>query len=114
MAWVGDPVYEYRNNPHYIKFTQQKEEIKKKYPPQIFDLTPTSGRTSKYIDEYNKNYVKNERSLHQEYLREVADLIFKPDGEFQHLTWEIIGEKEKLEMERRARGRLYSSDYLGE
>lgn len=114
MGWDSDPVYEYKNNPHYIKFTKKKEDIKKKYPPQIFDLTPTSGRTSKYIDAYNKEYVATQRSLHKEYLKEIADLIFEPSGDFQKLTWEIMGEKQKLDMERKARGRKLSRDYIGE
>lgn len=106
-----DPVYDYKNNPHYIKFNEQKEDIKKKYPHQIFNR-PVSGRDT--LKEY-KEYLQNgDRQIHKEYLKELADLIFKPDGEFQQLSWDMIGEVERLEMERRARGKLYSSDYLGE
>lgn len=110
-----DPVYDYKNNPHYIKFTQQKEDIKKKYPPHLFHIEVTSGRTKKYIEILNQEYINNgDRELHKKYLNELADLIFQPEGEYQKLTWDMIGEVEQLEMERRARGRLYSSDYLGE
>lgn len=114
MGWDSDPVYEYKNNKHYIKFTKKKEDIKKNYPPDIFDLKPTSGRTSKYIDAYNKEYVDKHRSLHKEYLKELADLIFQPNGEFQEFTWDMISEKNQLDMQRIARGRKLSKSYLGE
>lgn len=109
MASSYDPVYDYKNNPHYIKFTEQKEEIKKKYPPDIF-LTEynNSGRRPKHIEELNKEYVVKHRSIHQEYLKELADLIFQPNGSFQELTWDMMGEIEQLEMARKARGRQSS------
>jgi hypothetical protein len=109
MANSYDPAYDYKNNPNYIKFIQQKEEIKKKYPPEIF-LTDynNSGRRPKHIEALNKEYVHKHRSLHKEYLKELADLIFQPNGSFQELTWDMIGEVEQLEMERKARGRQSS------
>ena len=105
MANDWKPVYEYKNNPHYIKFTEQKEELKKKYPPQIFVCPITSGRSTKYIKEIKEDYIQNEQSLHRQYLKEVADLIFEPNGSYQQLTWDIMGKVELLEMERKARGR---------
>lgn len=106
-----DPVYEYKNNPYYIKFIQEKEEIKKKYPPEIF-ITEynNTGRRPKHIEQLNKEYFAKHRSLHQEYLKELADLIFTPNGSYQEFTWDIMSDVEKLEMERKARGR-YSSEY---
>lgn len=111
MANSYDPVYDYKNNPHYIKFNEQKEEIKKKYPPQIF-TKPASG--SNTLKEYKKYLVNGDRELHLQYLKELADLIFQTDGEFQELTWDMIGQVQQIEMERRARGRKLSRDYLGE
>jgi hypothetical protein len=105
MASDWKPVYEYKNNPHYIKFTEQKEELKKKYPPQIFERPFTGGRSTKYIKEMKEDYIQNEQSLHRQYLKEVADLIFEPNGSYQQLTWDMMGKAELLEMERKSRGR---------
>ena len=103
-----DPAYEYKNNPHYIQFTKDKEELKKKYPAEIFDLTPQSGKSSKQLVEHKKNYIQNQQQLHRQYLKELADLIFEPNGSFQQLTWDLMAEVDKLEMERKARGKKKS------
>lgn len=102
-----EPAYEYKNNPHYIEFTKQKEELKKKYPAEIFDLSPQSGRGKKQLAEYKKNYIQNQQPLHRQYLKELAELIFQPDGHYQQFTWDIMGEAQKLQMERKSRGRKY-------
>jgi hypothetical protein len=108
MACNSEPTYEYKNNPHYIEFTKQKEELKKKYPPQIFERPVTSGRNKKHIQEVYEDYLVNERHLYKQYLKELADLIFKHDGSYQQLTWDLMAEVDKLEMERKARGRRKS------
>lgn len=109
-----EPAYEYKNNPHYIKFTELKERIKQKYPQEIFELSDYTGKSIKQINKETREYEEKYRHLHLQYLRELADLIFQPDGEFQLLTWDMISEVEQKEMERRARGRKMSRDYLGE
>jgi hypothetical protein len=103
-----DPAYEYKSNPNYIEFSKQKEELKKKYPPRIFERESTSGRTNKHIKKVYKDYLDNDRKLHLEYLKELADLIFEQNGYFQQLTWDMMAEVDKLEMERNARGRKKS------
>jgi hypothetical protein len=109
------PTYEYKNNPHYIEFTKQKEELKKKYPPQIFERPFTGGKSVKGIEQVKQDYIKNEQSIYRQYLKEVADLLFQPNGSFQELTWDIMAEVDKLEMERKASGRRNGgahSEYL--
>lgn len=111
MANLYDPIYEYKSNPYYIEFIKEKELLKQNYPPHLFHIEGTSGRAKKYIKKLNQEYIDSgDRNLHQQYLKELLDLIFKPDGNYQQFTWDIMGEVEKLEMERIARGR-YSSEY---
>lgn len=106
-----EPIYEYKDNQYYKLFQEEKDQLKSKYPQEIF-YKPISGRdTSKEC----KKYIElGYRELHKEYLKELSDLIFKPDGTYQQFTWDIMPEVDKLEMEKKARGRFYSSDYLGE
>jgi len=101
-----DPEYSYKENQHYKNFSDSKEEIKSKYPSEIFNNIAAYGR-GKSQDLMLEQYLSgNHRELHKQYLRELADLIFEPNGAFQHLTWDMISEVEKIEMERKARGRL--------
>lgn len=103
----SDPIYLYKENKYYKLYNKQKQKIKEKYPPRIFDGTAKSGRGSmtKLSEEY---LAGNDRELFNQYLKELADLIFQPNGNYQKMVWDTMGEKDKLEMERIARGRKYS------
>ena len=87
-----EPQYTYKDNQYYKLYEQEKENIKLKYPSHIFDSK-------------NKSYTKEDREQHLQYLKELADLIFTPNSNYQKLTWDIMGEAERNEMEKRARGR---------
>ena len=99
-----EPQYEYKENKYYKLYIQEKEKIRSKYPEEIFDKA-VSGRNT--IREYKEYLDKGHRKIHQQYLKELADLIFTPDGNYQQFTWDIMGEAEKLEMKRKAEGRQY-------
>jgi hypothetical protein len=90
-------------NAHYRNYDKKKESIKKKYPKSIFKK-PSLGRT---VDVYTDE----ERKLYQAYLKELTDLLFEPDGDYQKFTWEILSEQDKMIMERKARGRKWHYDY---
>ena len=110
-----DPAYEYKNNEYYIKYNKEKQLLKEKYPPEIFQRPATSGRSVKGIYKLKEDYIQNEQPLHRQYLKELADLIFQPNGNYQQFTWDIMGEVERLEMERKSRGRRNGgahSEYL--
>lgn len=92
-----DPVYEYKELKQYKEWEIIKQEIKSKYPEELFD-----GK--------NKKVSKETRQLFQQYLKELCDEMFKGEGVFQELTWEMMGEIERLEMERLARGRLHAGN----
>lgn len=99
-----EPQYEYKENKYYKLYEKEKQVIKDKYPEEIF-VEPIKGRCT--IRE-GKEYIQSgQQELHRQYLKELADLIFTPDGNYQKFTWDIIGDAEKLEMDRRARGSKY-------
>lgn len=98
------PAYEYKNNKHYKEFVRQKEEIKQRYPSEIFQVNNRTGK--KLNKELTQEYFdKGYRKLHQEYLKELADLIFEPNGSYQKMSWDIMTESQQLEQERLARGK---------
>ena len=90
-------------NAHYRKYDKKKKDIKKKYPAKVFKRDVAGRGFLKYTDE--------ERKLHQSYLKDLLDLIFKPDGDFQQFTWDIMSDQDKMIMERKARGRKWEYDY---
>lgn len=97
-----EPIYEYKENQYYKLFIEEKEKLKSKYPEEIFTENMSGKNTQKVFNEYLK---EGHRELHLQYLKELADIIFQTDGNFQKFTWDTIGEVEQMEMERRARGR---------
>ena len=107
-----DPAYTYKNNKHYKLYNKEKEEIKKKYPPRIFKHTAVSGQNtmSKLTEEYMSG---NDRELFNQYLKEIGDLLFQPNGNYQNMIWETMGEKDKLEMERKSRGKIRGTGEYG-
>lgn len=90
-------------NVHYKKYDKKKQKLKKKYPSDIFKK---AGPGHKKID-----YPAEQRKLHQSYLKELLDLIFENDGDYQKFSWDILSDMDKLAMERKARGRKWHYDY---
>ena len=70
-------------NPWYKIYYEKKQELLQNYPP-------------------NK---QRSREEHLSYIKELCDMIWEPDGEFQKFLWDIMSEQEKLEQRRRASGR---------
>lgn len=99
-----EPKYEYKENQYYKEYEKLKEEIKSKYPAEIFIQDYSTAKVK-------KDYLTKERFLYQQYLKELTDLIFQPDGLFQKFIWDVMSEVEKLEMERRTRGRMGNGEY---
>lgn len=92
-------------NENYKKYSVKKKEIKAKYPSEIFML-PTQGNHKENSTKENfRIYIEQHRELYKEYIKELANLLFEPEGDFQQFTWDIIPEVDKKHMERRARGR---------
>lgn len=86
---------DYHDNEYYKKFFVQKNKIKETYPSSLFYI-PISGK--------QQPYTKEEQQMYKEYIKELADLMFKPKGWFQKFTWDIMSDSDKDEMERKTRG----------
>lgn len=72
-----------KENPYYLNYWNQKQEIVNRYP-KIADMT---------ITEY------------RQYLKEIGDLMWSPDGWFQQYIWDNIDEWTQILMDRKARGK---------
>ena len=88
-----EPEYAYKESKYYKLFQEEKKQIVNKYPQHIFD-------------DKHRPYTKEDRELHLQYLKELADVIFTPDGNYQKFSWDIMTDVQKEEMEKIARGRL--------
>lgn len=71
------------NHPDYMRYKEKKDAIYEKYPPLN----------------------KMSREEYKQCMREITDLIFEPDGDYQKWAWDAMGEQDKIRMERRALGK---------
>lgn len=89
---------EEKENKYYKEYLKEKDKIKEKYPQDITSQTH-------YARAW---YVKEQRELHLQYIKEVCDLMFEPNGKFQEFIWDSMPAHKKEEMEKRIRGSIYS------
>lgn len=71
------------NHPDYQRYREKRKEITDRYP----ELKEMS------------------REEYRQCMREITDLIFEPEGDYQKWAWDAMGEQDKLRMERRASGK---------
>jgi len=91
------------NNPHYKKFYTEKKKIQSKYDKRLFEWSKTRPPVS--IKNW---YMEEGREQWLMYLKEIGDLIYKQNGDFQEFLWDILSDQDKEIMERKARGSLWS------
>ena len=70
------------DNKHYLKYKKQKQRIVDKHPNITF-YRKTTGPSIDY------NWTEDERQEWKKYIKQIADLILKPNGEFQKFFWDI-------------------------
>ena len=86
----------------YLKYWEKKEEIKKKYSEDCFPNWVPDGR--KFITH---STTKEQRQEYKQYLKEIGDLLFEPNGDYQNFVWnQLMPPGEREIQERIARGRL--------
>lgn len=83
------------SHKEYKKYWNKKQKIKENYNDSIF--YHARGGNDAY-------YKKGEQQEFREYLKEIGDLMWKPNGSFQKFCWDLINVHEKEQMNRRARG----------
>jgi hypothetical protein len=74
---------------HYQRFTKKKQKIKEKYDDGKLFAQNSVGRGSNKARMCKYYTHEGGRELWMKYQKEVADLIFQQDGDFQKLTWEL-------------------------
>ncbi len=89
-------------NTHYKKFTTQKKRLQLKYDKRLFEWSKSRPPTS-----LKKWYIEEGQEQWREYLKEVSDLMYEQEGNFQKFLWDIISNQDKEIMERKARGSLW-------
>ena len=96
------------NNENYLKYKKIKEQIKSKYPQHIFEHqsagAPKKSTYEKYKVEGHDEFKK--------YIKEIADLLLQPDGDFQKFVWDLLPEYELIRMDRLVKGRKRKYDTL--
>lgn len=95
--YISRMEYEYRNLPQYQEWLKVKEKIKSQYPQEMFEEKPKMS-----LDIWYKYW--------KQYRKQLMDEILKPNSIYQELTWEMMGQVERLEQERKARGRIYGGN----
>lgn len=70
------------DNVCYLKYKKQKQRIVDKHPKMTFNAS-TTGPQAKYI------WTEDERKEWRSYIKKIADLLLKPNGNYQKFMWEI-------------------------
>jgi hypothetical protein len=96
---------DYKENKYYKKYLIQKEKIVSKYSDVIDNTPPRSGPV------FEPPYTEKERNRHRKYLKEISNLLFKNNGNFQKFMWDTLSEVEKLQQEQIINGRKNPSPY---
>ena len=101
---IGDEESLKQKYPHYEKYWNEKQELKKQYPSDLFVTTLGSGN-------HKLLYPQEERDLHKEYLSKLVDILVQPNGNYQKFVWESMSDIDKLQQERTASGRVRKLNY---
>ena len=88
------------DNKHYNKYYKKKLKINKRYDKRLFEFL--NGNNKKGTEWY----LESGQEEWRKYCKEVLDLMFQKEGDFQRFTWDIMSNNEVEVMERRARGRI--------
>jgi hypothetical protein len=85
------------SNKNYRNYLKKKLKIKEKYETHIFPCISGRGYNKKGLTDY-------QRDEYRKYLKELGDLIWKPNGSFFKFVQDAKPTVEKQQMEMRARG----------
>lgn len=88
---------DYYDTPNYQKFLVEKNKIKERYPKELLDL-PNSYKKGTIFDDEQKK-------LWKQYLKELCDLMFEPNGLYQQFVWDVMSESDKQKMETKSSGK---------
>lgn len=69
----------------YLRYSIKKDKIKQKYTEDIFPCYTAIG-----TNYSTKRPTQKQREDYKKYLKEIADLIFKPNGDYQKFCWNFL------------------------
>jgi hypothetical protein len=91
--------HRFKEIKEYRDYLKEKKVIQKKYPSKPWNNIPKRG-PRKIVEPFDEKWWAELQS----YKKEMLDLLFTPNGNFQQFTWQLLSEKEDAERENRARG----------
>lgn len=102
---MDKPAYVQRllSNKEYKKYLIKKNKIKEKYSDDLLKVCALGKSKEPYPLEMQEEYKK--------YIKEIGDLMFKVNGDFQKFTWDDMSTHDKHRQNIRARGKLKTVKY---
>ena len=91
------------DNQYYKAFDKKKKEIQSKYDERLF-FNGVPGQKPRELRDW---FLKEGRVQWREYLKEMSELMLKPDSDYQKFVWDIIPVHEKRFIEEK-----YGSEYI--
>ena len=92
----------------YQKYLKEKAKIQKKYPSKPWLTSHPEGRGN-YKNPYEEQWWNDWQS----YKKEMIDLLFKPNSNFQNFIWDISTERDEIKAQRAINGYNRSLYYNG-
>lgn len=88
-------------------YQEEKKKIQDKYPSKPWETTPEVGK-GRYKNKADEKWWND----WVEYKKEIADLLMRPNGNFDKFIFKIIPEREQLQIETWIKGRYNTETYM--
>lgn len=92
------------SDKNYLNYLEKKKLLQEKYNITKILHPPKNGRPKKYKED-EVQYTQEEHLIYKEYIKELLDLMYEPDGDFQKFIWDSMSLHDKETQTRTARGR---------
>jgi hypothetical protein len=75
------------DNENYNNFHNQKKQIQAKYDERLLHWLSPTTKQPKHLKQW---YIEEGYKQWREYLKEMGDLMLKPDSDYQKFVWDIV------------------------
>lgn len=89
------------------EYRKEKKQIQDKYPSKPWITSDIEGRGN-----YKNPFEQEWWDAWCKYKNEIADLLLKPEGNFDKFLWKIVPEREELIIKTWMRGRYNTETYM--
>ena len=93
--------------PEWNKFQEEKKKIKDKYPNKPWEVHISSGKGN-HKDPYNSEWWED----WQNYKREITELMFKTNGNFDKFHRQLVSGRDSMAIETWLRGKYNTEKYM--